>query len=341
MIRCRNEARASEGWSQCVVLSGMLACLWVCSSACLAQVALASTDDNPCTSKWTGPDRNNEFDCDEWQGWLIAKATPIVIPFAISSLFAFPGCCVLLLGRYCCQCFGSSKMRPGHCCCGGSELDHLPEPERMIMYSKCSILTTKFMTLLLALLGLVIVILCFVGGTKVGGTASDAVESVTEGIDFFLDIVNQTLDGIKDPNDGSYPDGFHMSDYDEVFDHLRDINGQVRDEVGNYDGYIQSYTIIPAYIAVFPALLMSVPLLLAIFNVRTCAPLGVICCSFGVQFIFMVIATIFAIILVPINLVCGELDDQLDGSPGIFQWYVVPTCDTRAPFRTFTTASTK
>lgn len=330
MISASQGCRNKKDQRQVEILALLL--LLFCFSFCPSQ-AHADVSSNPCTSKWTGPDRHNSLDCEEWQGWLISRTVPIAIPLVISLLFLIPGYCVLLCGRYICNCFGSSRMRPGHCCCGGSELDVLSEPEKIMMYDRCGIRTVKLLALLSAILGLVIIIISFVGGGKVASAAGEATDGVGDGIDFMLDLVDQTLEGIRDPSDGSYPPGFSKGNFDSVIDTLSDLNHDIRDQVGLYDKYLQSYSVIPAYVAALPALLMAFPLLFAICNIRTCGPLSIVCCSFHIQFIFMLVATIFAIMLIPIDLVCGELYQQLDGKPGVFQWYVIPECEYQSPFK--------
>ena len=310
-----------------------LPALLACMAVMAASPAKADISGNPCTSDWTGPSSDNKFECNGVVSWVIEKAIPIAVPFVLAVLITFPGCCLVLGSRYCCSCCGSSQMRPGHVCCGGSELDALPTHDKVLLYDKCGIRSVKLLTVFLAVVGATIVAISFIGGSKIASSARETTTGFTDGVEFALDLINRTLDAIKDPVSGAYPSGFSSADFDDATRRLTDIKNDAVGYVNTYSGDVTTYSLVPAFVSILPALVMAVPVLFALCSIQAIGPLAVICCSFSLQFVFMTVATVLAVVLLPLDIVCNELTDQLDGKPGVFQWYVVPSCESNTPFQ--------
>ena len=112
------------------------------------------------------------------------------------------------------------------CGCGGTAAsekdDTTPLPALLRAYSRREILIVKVCAAALAVVGLAAIIVSAVGGSNLQGSI-DGILPMYDGIARWAHgVIDGAQEGIRDPSDGSYPDGFEPSEFDNVRQYLSD-----------------------------------------------------------------------------------------------------------------------
>eukprot|EP00744_Colponema_vietnamica_P004918 GILI01007274.1.p1 GENE.GILI01007274.1~~GILI01007274.1.p1 ORF type:complete len:555 (-),score=139.98 GILI01007274.1:300-1919(-) len=308
------------------------------TSAFLFTVAAAEKGTFPCTQDWTGPNYNNTFSCngDQVGNWIEdnSEVWGSFIPAAIGILVLFPISFVLIIGRYCCNCCGSSKQRPSQFCCGGASDDELSESELISKYSSSCVFLVKFFSIFIAFMGITGVTLTYLGGAKIDSGVKDVTPTVDTIASWALGIISDVKAGIADPtNSSDYPIGFNVSQFDSVISDINRYHHDISSDINEYKDPISRYTKYPAYVAAVPAVFMLLPAIAAIFKIRRGLPIFFIVWSFLLQFVYLVLATICLILFFAFNIVCDDLSTVNTGERSITEWYLIPRCDHEAPFQ--------
>lgn len=284
----------------------------------------------PCTSSWTGPSSTNTLSCSESDYTTAAVEFMVapLIPFVMGVLFffVFP---FVFCGRYCCQCCGGSKMRPGGCCCGPQQWDDMPEDQVYAGYTQREVKVSKLMTVVCAVLSLVFVIITMVAAAKVSSGVDDTAAAFSDGIMFFQNIINDVKARIR--IDGQYPNGWDESAFNSIQDGLSRSQKDF-DNSFTIRSSVKDIASAAGFSAIVPAFLISISVLFAFAGLRKVLP-----CIFAMLYailavVYLMVASVFFITAVPADLLCDEVHAQIARQPGIFQWYLVPYCDSQAPF---------
>lgn len=313
-----------------------------------AACATAATFD--CNQVWSGPSPNNKLaDCftntthvvstltnSQHIGYLILAIIPLVL--FILVFLCWP---VVTTCRYCCNCCGSSKQRPGVTCCGGSEWDMKTDDERQAAYEPSSVRNTKIMAVLDAVLGLALLVVGAVGFGQMKSSFNGLfteLESVTAYVDAQAAGI-RTLLTINTTTPPTLIPPLTDSIFQSVDNVTASISSQLSNGKTSIDPYEEDVYIVGLILVVFPTLLLLLTALFACGNVRRCAP----CLSSLVHYIFYIpvaigAAVVFVLAMVSTD-VCGERSLFLDNNtaPGLVSLAAVPLCTANFPFQTVLT----
>ena len=320
-----------------------------CSVVCVAVALLfvvflpssvgAITDD-PIVSGWSGPSTDQTFDTSSStiQSFIIRKASfPIFLSVVgVMVLIAGPYICCF---RYCCQCCGSANMRPGHLCCGGAELDFVDEQTKMRQYSRVDVLCNHYATYIALLIGVAFLIMGMTGAGRISKIPQDVLDGVKETVDWVLDILQHLIDAAVDSSasgiiigsaSGSnvqYVQGFDFATFKKIRNSLHNAENSATDTA---DATAVAFRVSAGlgFTLAAPLMVIGLGVIAAACNCRICLPYLTVCSAVIMQFVVFFFATLVLLLLIPINVVCEEVDAQISKSPGLFQWYIVPQCQT-------------
>ena len=302
--------------------------------------ARASSADLPCTDSWTGPSASNEFDCSSESITNFLKLPDVIamfVPAAIGILFLIPFCCVFLIGRYLCACCGSSRMRPssfcGGRCCGPDPDDLLTEAERAEKYSPRCISVTKLSTILLIILAVAGVACSIGGGLALYDGARQAKPTVNRVADWAIGLSTSTKAAIADPsNPSSYPPGFDATTFEEAEIQIDSYRTDVNKIIDDVMPIIEIVTLIVAFVSIAPGLVLLLPAVAAVCNIRRCLPILFILLSYGFQFLYWIASSVFLIVFFAFAVVHSDLVSTNPSQKSLVQWYMIPVCDRDLPF---------
>eukprot|EP00742_Colponemidia_sp_Colp-10_P008631 GILJ01009360.1.p1 GENE.GILJ01009360.1~~GILJ01009360.1.p1 ORF type:complete len:444 (+),score=91.35 GILJ01009360.1:118-1332(+) len=161
---------------------------------------------------------------------------------------------------------------------------------------------------------------------------SETTSAVEELVNWFLQVIGDAQEGLKD-DDGNYPSGFDLGMFDDVANSVRDAKRQYfTDGIEMYRTAILAGSLSPAFVSIIPALLLFVPAVAALTNTRKTLPTIAVVAAFPVQFIYFFVVTLLLIVLIPLDIVCEDLEAE-PNEKSIMQWYIVPYCDSESPFK--------
>jgi hypothetical protein len=312
---------------------------WIILLLTLIMQAVIAQTDNPFTASWTGPSTRQSFEASDSdiESFIMRKAAFPLFLAALGILVLLGSPCVCCF-RYCCQCCGSSNMRPGHLCCGGAEMDYLDETTKMRKYTRTDVLCNRYSTYAALVLAVIFLIMAFTGAARLAAIPSNITKGISRTVDWVLNILQKLIDAavdssasgiIVESNSAStmnYVDGF---DYTKFAAIKRSLASAKASAVNAADSSSIAFTV-PAYIGfalAAPTMVIALGVISAFCNCRICLPYLTVCSSVLMQFVAFLLACIILLILIPINVVCGEVDAQIEKTPGLFQWYIVPQCE--------------
>lgn len=317
-----------------------LVLLALASAAAKVVQASPSSADLPCIDQWTGPSANNTFDCSmqSIQDFLAKpEVAGMFVPAAIGILYLIPFSCIFLFGRYCCNCCGSSKMRPnsfcGGKCCGSDPDDELPDSKLAEHYSPCCIRITKIFTLVFVALAVVGVVCSIVGAAKFNNGAQDAGPTVDRVADWAIGLSLDTKAAVADPNDpNSFPPGFDANMFTDVSITIDKYRDDIRKLIDDISPTVKTITLIIGYVSIAPALVLLLPFLAALCNIRKCLPLLFILLSYLFQFVYFIFSTVCLLIFFAFAVLYSDITATDVSKKSLLQWYMIPVCERDAPF---------
>ena len=287
-------------------------------------------NENPCTQNWNAGQTYDTFECTESEAldWAISLIPRLIAPLLI-GVMVFLACPFTFAGRFCCQCCGGSKVRPGEGCCGGDHWDEKPEDEKLAAYTHGEVNANKYAAIGVMLFPVAYVVMCFTGASRLIASVDDITGGMANLIDWVLADAERIANALApDGNYASSMSGF-QTEYAKVRSEATDITkdwirGQLRDEfVGLVAGL--------GYPSLIPAVFMVIGMIMALVKIRTCVPMLTVAFLFVFALPFGAASTAFFVIHAPINVVCNELDAQIARKPGVFQNYLYPQCDSINP----------
>lgn len=297
----------------------------------------AANTELPCL-QWTGPNADNTFysdngftcPTDEVINWILPRVI-IGIVFIVLALLVFLSCPYVFAGRYCCNCCGSSLQRPGNCCCGGAEWDERDEQDKYAAYSDTEVRVAKFSTFFLAVLGAIIIILVYVGVSKLVTGFDDLTTGLSGGVDFFRDLVNDINRKMTRADNTTL---MPQDAFDDINSNLDEFDEKLIKETKEPRELSRQVGAIVGYASLVPAAILFSSVIAAMLNIRICLPVVLILLCFFFQLIY---ALVGGSLLVSNNLliktVCNEVAAQQNKDPGVFQWYFIPRCERNTPFQ--------
>ena len=311
-------------------------------ASALVATPAAAFDKNPCMKGWTGPSNNNSLNCPTsgseiqtffFDSGLVYCAVPIVIGF----LTLFPGCCVFICGRYCCQCLGGSKMRPAstccECCCGNPAYDQMPEEEKINLYPMYSTVIVKGLTAACFIVCAVALILGVLGGLDTKKNAQSTVIAFGDGFQVFIKMADDLNASIRDPNNASkVPDGFDASIFDSFKTDMLKQKKDFTDILQPFADGMETYALIPAFVLILPTLCLLFAVAAAVFSVRDVLPLLIILGNFLLQFLFFFVASLILFVLFPAGILCDEVNAG-PNEKGVLNWMLIPECEDINPLK--------
>lgn len=305
--------------------SAVIACLAAAIVMCtLVPTAAAASKGLQCQDVWTGPSKDNDLmkcitDINRLQATGINYALPILcILFLVLSLLIFP---IIFLCCVCCQC----------CCACCKEV-----PAGSRVESKNSRKNLVILMVILFGIGVTILALIITGSTQlVSGAEAVFTNLNLHIVDYFYGIINQLQASTYNNVTHNYTEPFS----NETFASIRDQIDSLQNTTEAYHSDLTNYSELAAKVgygfAIFPIFLFSFTFLFALCNCRRCCPSCCTCIYYLFGIIFSLIGFIMLLMASIFADVCAEIDLQETRQPGLFQWYVVPTCENTANFSAY------
>jgi len=183
--------------SSVFLLIVVVSLLSLLSSSSSSSSFVAAASSNPCTKGWTPGNNYSSISCDT-SNLVDFALENIVNPaiFIAVGVLIFFFTILAIIFRYCCQCCGGSKQRPGHFCCGGAHWDDLPPEDIKIAYDPKSVLFTKVFVVIGAILGIVAAGVSFARAGQVSKLPDTFINGATDFADWVIAGTDEILNGL-------------------------------------------------------------------------------------------------------------------------------------------------
>lgn len=291
------------------------------ASLCFCPLGVDSAAGLYCEDVWPGPSKDNDIvKCMTNVGRISKTAPNYVLPalcilFLVLSLLIFPiifCCCV------CCQC----------CCACCKEV-----PVERRAESKSSRQNLLILMVIVIGTGVAILAVMVSGSAEALGGAGDIFDNLNlHVVDYFTNLTYRIEAAVRDPETGNATEPFSNATFSDIRDQIGSLKNTTegfRDEVTTYSTLISN---VGYGVAVFPLFLFSFTVIFSMCNCRRCCPSCCTCIYYLIGIIFALVGFIILILASIFGDVCAEIDLQNARSPGLFQWYAIPTCENTINF---------
>jgi hypothetical protein len=150
----------------------------------------------------------------------------------------------------------------------------------------------------------------------------------TDTLGYFKNLLNE-INTMLYIDGSSLIQSAELAPLQSTLDKLGNVSSSVSSKLDGLNNVI-AYT--AASIACVPLILAVLTLVFRFYSCRRFAPNGMSCCTYLFAVIFFAVSAVCLFVTPIWTDFCDEIDLQYSDSPGIFQWYVVPYCNSLAQF---------
>ena len=194
-----------------------------------------------------------------------------------------------------------------------------------LSYSKGEVSRAKHCPLLLLVLGIVFVIMTYVGSRKLVKGINGVGIGIQQGVDLVHGIVHSFVEGTMRTDGTNF---VSLSDFSIVLNATDSILVEYNKE--KYQEWVRlgiTVADLLKYLTILPGVFMLLTVVAAFVHLRSCVPTFIALFLFLFALIYGTTGTAFLAAHLPVDTACGEVTAQLKREPSILQWYVVPTCE--------------